>query len=55
MRNLLKRFFYDEQLHHELYAVWREYPYAMRNTVVTFAMAGFAFGVVFGYFAGIGK
>lgn len=55
MKNWMKKLFYDEQLHREVYNAWREYPYGMRNTVVTFLLTGFAFGMVFGYLAGISK
>jgi hypothetical protein len=55
MKDWLKRLVYDEQYHRELYAAWRQYPYAMRNTVATFVMLGFALGTVFGYFAGLNK
>ena len=46
MRDFWRRFVYDEQLHRELYSAWREYPYAMRNTVALFLMLGFVGGAL---------
>lgn len=55
MKSWFKRLVYDEQYHRELYAAWREYPYAMRNTVFTMLLIGINIGLVIGYLIGVNK